>query len=109
MDVLLLKLRQAGFGIQVGNTFADVFGYADDLALISPSLHALNKMISICEMYVQHFCIIFYPTKSKLICYAIDYGAPIIKLYNIEVEVVTHDKHAPICILFSCKYCTMSY
>ena len=43
-------------------------------------------------MYAHNLDIIFNPTKSKLICYNIYYYAqPIIKLCNIEVEVVTHD------------------
>ena len=37
------ELKQLGLGCHVGPTFAGAFGYADDVALIAPSLYALKK------------------------------------------------------------------
>ena len=51
IDSLLQKLKESGLGCHVGRTFAGAFGYADDLALISPSLSGLRQMIKICEKY----------------------------------------------------------
>ena len=51
IDSLLQKLKESGLGCHVGRTFAGAFGYADDLALISPSLSGLRQMIKICEQY----------------------------------------------------------
>ena len=72
IDNLIKELKQVGLGCHVGPTFAGAFGYADDVALIAPSLYALKKMISVCESYAERYHITFNPTKSKLICYNID-------------------------------------
>ena len=52
IDSLLHKLKDSGLVCHVGRTFAGAFGYAYDLALISPSLSGLRQMINICEQYV---------------------------------------------------------
>ena len=54
IDNLFKELKQLGLGCHVGPTFAGAFGYADDVALIAPSLYALKKMISLCESYAEH-------------------------------------------------------
>ena len=46
---------------------AGAFGYADDSALVSPSLYCLHKMIGICDMYANGFYIIFNPKKIQII------------------------------------------
>ena len=56
--VFLEKLKDSGLGCHVGRTFAGVFGYADDLALISPSLSGLRQMILICEQYAMEYSIV---------------------------------------------------
>ena len=55
------------------NLNAGAFGYADDIALVSPSIYGLKKMIFICESYAQDYHITFNPVKSncyvlKLVC-----------------------------------------
>ena len=52
-----------GLGCHVGLTYAGAFGYADDIALVSPSIYGLKKMISICESYAQDYHITFNPAK----------------------------------------------
>ena len=41
IDNLFKELKQLGLGCHVGPTFSDAYGYADDVALIAPSLYAL--------------------------------------------------------------------
>ena len=41
IDYLFLELRTSGLGCHVGLTYAGVFGYADDIALIAPSIYSL--------------------------------------------------------------------
>ena len=69
IDSLLKKLKDSGLGCHVGRTFAGAFAYADDLALVSPSLNGLHQMIQICEQYAMEYSIVFNPVKSKLICF----------------------------------------
>ena len=51
IDSLSQKLKDSGIGCHVGRTFAGDFCYANDLALVSPSLSGLRQMIQICEQY----------------------------------------------------------
>ena len=94
IDNLFIELKQLGLGCHVGPTFAGAFGYADDVALIAPSIYALKKMISVCESYAERHHIIFNPTKSKLLCYNVDPSSlgPIY-LNNQSISIVSHDKH----------------
>ena len=43
IDNLFKKLKQLGLGCHVGPTFAGAFGYADDVALVAPSLYPLKR------------------------------------------------------------------
>ena len=60
---MLQKQEDSGLGCHVGRTFAGAFGYADDLALVSPSLSRLRQMIQICEQYAMEYSIVFNPVK----------------------------------------------
>ena len=42
IDELFLLLKQSGLGCHVGLTYAGAFGYADDIALVAPSLSSLS-------------------------------------------------------------------
>ena len=43
IDNLFKESKQLGLGCRVGPTFAGAFGYADDVAIIAPSLYALKN------------------------------------------------------------------
>ena len=66
--ILFTQLQQHGLGCHVGCSYAGAFGYADDIALLAPSLQCLKQMISICEKYASSHSITFNPNKSKLLC-----------------------------------------
>ena len=40
-------------GCHVGLTYASALGYADDIALVAPSLSSLKQMIKICEQFTE--------------------------------------------------------
>ena len=94
IDGLLERLKNAAIGCHIGRVYAGAFGYADDLALIAPSLHSLKRMILICERYAEEFSIMFNPSKSKLLCYnMLTNAVPSIMLCGEVVEVVQFEKH----------------
>ena len=72
IDELFLFLKQSGLGCHVGLTYAGAFGYADDIALVTPSLSSLKQMISICEEFAKCHSIVFNPSKMKLLCFNLD-------------------------------------
>ena len=83
----LLQLEHSGLGCHVGTSYAEAFGYADDIALVAPSMQCLKKLIII--------CITFNPNKSKLLCFNVEDTYVIPQTYlNCEViPVVDSDKH----------------
>ncbi len=69
MDGLLDELSKSNVGCHIGGVFAGVFGYADDLKLLTPSVHALKILANICEKYAAKYDITFNRKKSQLIIY----------------------------------------
>merc|ERR1712215_655498 len=72
VDDLLEKLKQNGIGCHIGHLFAGVFGYADDLILLSPLLTGLKNMIKICEEYAAEHDILFNGKNSKYLIFGKD-------------------------------------
>ena len=63
MNGLIQKLKHSGIGCHIGRTYCGIFGYADDLAIVSPTLFGLRKMIEIFEEYASEMDLLFN-TKS---------------------------------------------
>ena len=55
VDELIARLQASGLGCNNGRSYIGVLGYADDLALLSPSVYALSKMVGICEEYAKKY------------------------------------------------------
>ena len=88
IDSLLQKLKDSYLGCHVRRTFAGEFGYADESALVSPSLSGLRQMIQICEQYAMEYSIVFNPVKSKLLCFNfLSSNKPYITLCGKPVDV----------------------
>ena len=67
LDSLLTELRNSKIGCHVGNVCFNSFAYADDIALLSPSLHGIKQLIQICEKYSLEYSIHFNPAKCALL------------------------------------------
>ena len=94
IDQLFQRLKQLGLGCHVGMTYAGAFGYADDIALVAPSIYCLKEMVNVCEQFAHEYHISFNPSKSKLMSFNLSrpLGTPIY-LNGQKVEVVDHDSH----------------
>ena len=66
IDNLFNELKQLAWGAMLGLRSPRAFGYADDVALIAPSLYALKKMISLCESYAERHHLIFIPQNQNV-------------------------------------------
>ena len=53
MDILFKQLKHNGIGCHIGPVYAGAFGYADDVALVAPSLYSLKCMIATCEEFAS--------------------------------------------------------
>ena len=68
MDTLFAQLKSSGSGCHIGNTMGAV-GYADDVALLAPSLQALHKMLGICDSFGNDYSVLFNIEKYQLLHY----------------------------------------
>ena len=99
LDDLFARLKSSGLGCCIDNFYYGILGYADDLALLSPSREALQKMLSICEKYfVEHGINISVdrnPDKSKTLCLAFNVPSEParLKLYDLYLPWVKSAKH----------------
>ena len=66
LDSLIKTLKQRNIGCKIGNKFLGVFGYADDLTLLCPTLSGLEEMLNVCEDFAKDYNILFNASKSKL-------------------------------------------
>ena len=65
MNDLFNILRNFKSGCQIGNLYAGVFRYADDLLLISPTRSGLQEMLNLTENYARNHKIgLAHPSKS---------------------------------------------
>ena len=92
---MFTQLQHSGLGCHARCSYVGTFGYADDIALVAPSLQFLKQMISKCEKYVSSHSITFNPNKSKLLCYNANLtsNVPQVYLNGEKIPVVNSDKH----------------
>ena len=64
VDELIARLQASGLGCNNGRSYIGVLDYADDLALLSPSVNALSKMVGICEEYAKEYDIVYTCKKT---------------------------------------------
>ena len=61
LDGLIQNLKHTGICCYIDKTYCVVFGYADDMAIVSPTLFGLGKMIEICKEYASEMDLLFNP------------------------------------------------
>ena len=65
VDDLLCMLKAAGIGCHIRSIFAAALFYADDVALLAPSLKGLQCLLNICQAYCEKWDICLNPKKTK--------------------------------------------
>ena len=94
LDRLMPKLKHSGIGCHIGRTYYGVFGYADDLVIVSPTLFGLRQIIEICEKYASVVDLLFDPKKSKLLCYNMLLDVkPVVYLCDAIVDVADSEMY----------------
>ena len=90
IDELLISLRESGLGCKIGNSYYGVFGYADDVIILSPTNKGLQSMINICYNFGKQFHIQFNEKKTQCIQFGLNQTSKS-KLY-IGSELLTWAK-----------------
>ena len=65
VDDLIYILKSAGIGCYIRSYFAAALFYADDVALLAPSLKGLQRLLNICQTYCEKWDICLNPKKTK--------------------------------------------
>ena len=65
MHDLITQLKSSGFGCNIIHILIACLFFADDIVLLSPSRHGLQKMLDICVSYCKSFCLDFNVKKLK--------------------------------------------
>ena len=66
IDLLLLQLRNSGYGCDLNGVYRGALSYADDITLIAPSIGGLNEMLKLCENYATVYNVMF--NSKKTVC-----------------------------------------
>ena len=56
-------------GCHVGHMSYASFGYADDLLLLSPSIHGLEMLVETSESFASEYGVTFNAKKTECICF----------------------------------------
>ena len=87
MDELLYRLRLSGFGCHVGNISIPAIGYANDVALLAPTISSLKLLLNVVNSFGNEYCVKINPDKSKLLVFC--------KFYNSDINIVFNDSIIP--------------
>jgi len=66
-DELLRLLEDSGVGCYLGHRFMGALSYADDVALIAPTITAARIMLRVCEVFASSYKVLFNADKSVLL------------------------------------------
>jgi len=73
IDGLINLLNKTNIGCKVGAICNGIFLYAGDIILITPSIQALQSLISLCELELDFLCM-SVNAENQLVC-ALDPGS----------------------------------
>ena len=94
VDDLITKLKHSGAGCHIQNVFAAALLYADDIAIMAPSLRGLQKLLDLCGNFCTEWDIRLNPNKTK----NMRFGKPTqinfdVKLSNVSLEWINEWKY----------------
>ena len=86
-DELLRRLREIDVGCHVGHMSYAAFGYADDLLLLSPSIHGLEILVKTSESFASEYGLTFNAKKTECICFS-KMACPLQRQVNVNGQHV---------------------
>ncbi|KAJ8727231.1 hypothetical protein PYW08_015628 [Mythimna loreyi] len=97
MDRLIGELSSSGIGCHIDGICVNNISYADDMALLSPSIGALRKLLRMCEEYAGAHGLKYNVEKSEILVFKAPRkevtGLPPVSLYGTPLNQVTHFKY----------------
>ena len=69
INVLFSRLKSCGFGCNIGQSFLDALGYADDIVVLAPTRYSLSRFLKECELFSEEHLLTFNANKSSYILF----------------------------------------
>ena len=88
VDDLVEILTRAGIGCHLRNMFLSILLYADDMALVSPSLRGLQNLLILTEQYCHEWDICLNAKKSKNMMFGKKHPLPSLQLEGKNIDWV---------------------
>ena len=95
MHDLIELLKKSGFGCYVIQVCISCIFFADDVVLLSPSRHGLQRLLDICVDYCRKFCLDFNAKKSKVMVIGKGRDTDFfpLSLHNLPLEFVSEYRY----------------
>ena len=91
--LLFTPLKSSGLGCNIGDNYFGALGYAAHLTLLSPSVNALTKSITMCEIFANEYSVMFNAKKTDGIQFGQQLELCEIKLNGQVINWRTSVKH----------------
>ena len=105
VDELICILKSSNVGCYVLEKFAAALIYADDMAILAPSLRGLQKLLLLCESYCIEWDIKLNPGKTKNLSFgAKSQPSCSLQLNGSSIEWVTKWKYLGVTLLHGPKF-----
>jgi len=106
IDGIIEKLEGVGLGCWLGDVFINCILYADDIVLISPTVHSLQIMLDVCASFAQEVDMKFNSTKSVVMRVGTRFKLPCrpVMLCDKPLSFVNEAKYFGVCLLFGLKF-----
>jgi len=103
MDILVNRLRIAGYLCHLLNVFYGCLLFADDIVLLSHSVNAMQCMLQICNQFAVDFDVKFNSTKSVAMRIGCRYNATCepLELAGDTLKYVDSVKYLGVCLIAS--------
>ena len=88
VDDLVKTLSDIGIGCHLQETFLSILLYADDMALMAPSLKGLQTLLTATEHYCRTWDIMLNPKKTKNMIFGKRHSLPSLQLDGKDIEWV---------------------
>ena len=93
VDDLVQVISELGIGCHLKNKFLSLLLYADDMALVSPSLAGLQILLSVAETYCKEWDILLNAKKTKNMFFGKSRHLPALSLDGKDIEWVDSWKY----------------
>jgi hypothetical protein len=97
MDELIERLNATGVGCYIGGKCVNNLWYADDTALLSPSVKSMNMLLKVCGDYAVEVDVVYNTAKTVYMIVTprayCNIRFPKVKLNNVDLKIVTEYKY----------------